>query len=286
LDRSWLRTSHFARFGDTVRTLLLIAVLFVPTTAMADRSDPAFLGVGMSSGPHEPCRIDSVTKDSGAHAAGLRSGDVVISVDGTLVVNCDALVTLIQQREPGTEVKVELQRDDARVTLNAKLYSRAEVLRQRFVGQALPPTSVYRVEDQAEVDLAARGTTTIVGWFDPTCSNCSPVFGRVAKWARDKTTRTSPIAAVATTNAAGKTMGEAFALLKPEQRRLDIPLLVTDSTTYQSLTINDAKRMSFMVVDCKGIVQHIVPVKPDADDLEAVLEELYTATEQAQRLKR
>jgi hypothetical protein len=81
-------------------------------------------------------------------------------------------------------------------------------------------------------------------------------------------------------------MTEAFLQLKPEQRKLDMPLLVTDTATYQSLTINDAKRMSFMVVDCKGVVQHIVPLKPDADDLDAVLEELYTATEQAQRLKR
>jgi hypothetical protein len=285
LERSWLPSSHFAKFVSIVRNLLVLA-LFVPTMAYADRSDPAFLGVGMSSGPNEPCRIDSVTKDSGAHSAGLRTGDIVISVDGEQVINCDALVAVIQQREPGTQVKVEVNRFEERVTFSARLYSRAEVLRQRFVGHALPPTNVFRVEDESEVDLAIRGKTTIVGWFDPNCANCSPVFSRVAKWSRDKTTRTSPITAVATTTTGGRSMAEAFMQLKPEQRKLDVPLFVTDAATYQSLTINDAKRMSFMVVDCKGVVQHIVPVKPDADDLDAVLEELYTATEQAQRLKR
>jgi hypothetical protein len=285
LDRSWLDWNHFASLGVTVRLLFATAVLFVSSTAVAERSDPAFLGVGMSTGPNEPCRIDSVTKDSGAHSAGLRSGDIVKAIEGKQVVDCNALVALIQEREPGDQVKVQLLRDGGDVTLTARLFSRAEVLRQRLVGHVLPPTNIFKVEDQAEADLAVRGKTTIVGWFDPSCVGCTGVFAKIAQWSASKSTRTSPIVTLAATTMQHKSLGEAVILLKPEQRKLDVPMLVTDHETYSKFTINDQKRMSFMVIDCKGVVQHIAPAKPDGEDLDAVLEELFTATEQASKLR-
>jgi hypothetical protein len=271
----------------TVRYFLATAVFLVSSTAAAERSDPAFLGVGMSTGPNEPCRIDTVTKDSGADSAGLRSGDVVKAIEGKPVADCNALVALIQAREPGDQVKVQVIRDGGDVTLTARLFSRAEVLRQRLVGHVLPPTNIFKVEDQREADLATRGKTTIVGWFDPqTCVGCTRVIAKVAQWVSEKSTRSSPIVMLAAATMNHKSLGEAAANLKPEQRKLDAPMLVTDHETYSKFTINDPKRMSFMVVDCKGVVQHIAPVKPDADDLDAVIEELFTATEQASKLRR
>src|SRR5688572_31850473 len=107
LDRSWLVGNHFARFV-VVRCFLATVVVLMSSTAFAERSDPAFLGVGMSAGPGSPCVIDSVTKDSGAHAAGLRSGDTVKLIDSKPVADCNELVALIQEREPGDQVKVQV----------------------------------------------------------------------------------------------------------------------------------------------------------------------------------
>ena len=38
-----------------------------------------------------------------------------------------------------------------------------------------------------------------------------------------------------------------------------------------------------MVVDCRGIVQFVAPIAPDSDDLDAALDELLAAAEQAAR---
>jgi hypothetical protein len=263
-------------------------VLLAATTAAAERSDPAFLGVGIRDihGGAGPCRIDSITKGSGAHVAGLRELDVFVAIAGTPVVNCDAVLAEIQRHEPGSFVKIDVTRGGLATTIDATLYSRAEIMRQRFVGQLLPLMTAFRVEDQAEADLFARGKTTIVGWFDQNCVGCERVFSSIARWAREKSSKAAPIVAYAATHGTlGSSMPDALKALRDQQRRLDVPLLVAEHDTYRELAIPDNKRISFMVIDCKGVVQYAVPLKPDADDISAVLEELYAAAELAARRK-
>lgn len=253
----------------------------------AEPSNPAFLGVGMHDlGTTGPCIIDNITKNSGAHAAGLRADDIFVSLDGAAVPNCDALVRLIQAREPGDKVKLSVRRASLPMEIDATLYSRADVMRQRYVGQILPLATLLRVDDQTETDLSSRGKTTIVGWFDQGCSGCDQIFANVAQWTRAKSSRQSPIVAFAATAAdTRRSLPETLTALKHEQRRFDVPLLVSDVETYRELAITDQKRISFMVIDCKGVVQYAVPLKPDADDTRAILDELYAAAEQAARRK-
>ena len=71
--------------------------------------------------------------------------------------------------------------------------------------------------------------------------------------------------------------------LKPIATALDVPLLVGDTETFQRFSITDVDRVFFMVIDCRGIVSYVAPIAPDADDLDAALDELYAAAEQASR---
>ena len=235
-----------------------------------------------------PCVIETVTKDSGAHAAGLRSGDVFVAIDGVAVANCNGLISQIQSREPGDTVKIDVRRGSQATLINAKLNSRADVMRRRVVGQPIPLTTLVRVDDQSSNDLTSKGKTTIVGWFDQrSCVGCEGVFGAIERWSRAKSTTTNQIAVVgATVGSPSRSVFENVQALKQYQRGLDVPLLVADPETFSDLAISDSDRIHFMVIDCRGVVQYAAPLLPDAEDKAAVLDELYAAVEQAARRSR
>lgn len=264
--------------------------LLTGPTADASTSNPAFLGVGMQdlgTNGSGPCSIVTITKDSGAHAAGLRIDDVFVAIDGVPVANCNALITEIQAREAGTSVDIRVSRARGETTITAKLLSRADVLRQRIVGQTMPISTLVRVDTEQQEDLSSRGETTIVGWFDQRrCRGCEQVFATIARWARKHSRRGTPITAVAATVAGdNRSLFESIRELKPYERALDVPLLVADRDTFLDVTITDVDRIHFMVIDSRGIVQYVAPLLPDADDKAAVLEELFAAAEQTARRK-
>jgi membrane-associated protease RseP (regulator of RpoE activity) len=270
----------------------LVSIALAPTVAFAAKSsNPAFLGVGMGD-VRQPngnvvCEIASITKDSGAEAAGLRPGDQFVAVEAEPIGNCNALVAAIQARESCEVAKIDVRRSGVTTTVTAKLCSRADVLRQRVVGQKLPITSLLSVEDQSTISLSSKGKTTIIGWFDQkNCVGCDQVFAAVDRWARGKSTKASPIAVVGATNSGGKSLQEMAVELKGYQAKLDLPLLIADAQTFSDLAIGDGDRIHFMVIDSRGVVQYVAPVAPDADDKTAVLDEIFASAEQASRKHR
>jgi len=255
-------------------------LLSLVAPAAAKPSNPAFLGVGMSDIGGRgagPCQIDLVTPGSPASEAGLRQHDVFVALDGQPITTCDSLITLIQAREAGQQVKIDVRRDAQLLSLKTQLLSRAELLRRRFVGQVMPAASVVRFDDRSETDLDARGKTTIVGWFEPRCAGCPGSFGAIDRWARK---RNKPMRVFAATR---PPMSDNIDELKPIATALDVPLLVADTETFQTFSITDTDRVFFIVIDCRGIVSYVAPIAPDADDVDAALDELYAAAEQASR---
>lgn len=267
--------------------------LLVASTAFAKSSNPAFLGVQMSDKGNArgigPCVVSGVTKDSAAEAAGLQDGDEFISMDGRAIASCDVLITAIQAKVPGDVVKLVVTRDEATVTVRATLSVRDEILRKRFSGLPVPSTKLLRPEDGSAVDISGlRRQTTIVGWYPTNCDGCDQVFAAVAKWSRaDRTTKT-PIKVMAATAGDARMvrpLKDVLDMLKHDTHKLDVPLLATDADTFKEFVLGDADRIHFMLIDCHGIVQHSAFVVPTADDVDAVLDELYAATEQAARKK-
>ncbi|MGI8794240.1 MAG: S1C family serine protease [Acidimicrobiales bacterium] len=68
--------------------------------------------------------VTVVTPNTGAQAAGIRSGDVIVEVDGNAIDDPQALVDALEKHKPGDEVKITLQRGDQRLTVTATLGQR------------------------------------------------------------------------------------------------------------------------------------------------------------------
>ncbi len=249
--------------------------------AAAKPSNPAFLGIGMQDVRQTgPCMITEVTRGSGAKAAGLRKDDVVLTIDGAAVSNCDAVLRIVQGHQPGDTIAIGVQRVNRILNLKADLVSRDEILRRRLVGQPIVATELFNVDDQRSVDLSSlRGKTAIVGWFDARrCTDCTAVFGRLGDWARAQAGKGGfppmPLAV---------TMGQRGEVKQLTPIGLGVPLALADPALYEELTVPDGERINFMVIDCRGVVQYVAPIAPNGDDTEAAIDELFAAAEQASR---
>ncbi len=66
----------------------------------------------------EDAKVTEVFPDTPADKAGMKSGDVIKKFDGKDVPNFQTLKRLVSNKQPGDRVKVEVQRDADRVTLN------------------------------------------------------------------------------------------------------------------------------------------------------------------------
>ena len=71
-------------------------------------------------------RVRSVTPDSPADAAGLRRGDIILSVEGKEVASAADLRARVSTTPPGTSVKVRIWRDERPMTLRVVLGELAE----------------------------------------------------------------------------------------------------------------------------------------------------------------
>src|ERR1041384_6394905 len=172
---------------------------FVASTALAAprSSNPAFLGIQMQDiTGHGPCMIEAATHDSPAEAAGLRSGDFVVALDGKPIASCSVLLDEITAHAPGDAVQVKVQRQSASLVSKVQLPPR-DALLHKVIGKPMVETNLIGVEDGTVYDLSAlHGRMAIVGLYNPACVECGSLFTRFLTWARDTARRGGPQALV------------------------------------------------------------------------------------------
>jgi putative serine protease PepD len=83
-------------------------------------SHRAFIGISAATLPTGGILVTKVYPGTGAAKAGLRTGDVIVSVAGTPTPSLDALAQVLARFKPGDEVKVELS-GRRKATLTVKL---------------------------------------------------------------------------------------------------------------------------------------------------------------------
>jgi membrane-associated protease RseP (regulator of RpoE activity) len=269
---------------------LLVCVVASTAWAAPRSSNPAFLGVRMQDlSGHGPCMIEGATHESPAEAAGLRSGDLVLSVDQKPIANCAALLDEITAHVPGDLIQIKVQRPGASaLTAKVQLTTRDALLR-KVIGKPMVETDFIGVEDGTTYDLSSlHGQMAIVGLYNPACADCAGLFTRFQDWSREQARKGRPQALVLAVS-----LGETPRDLKVLQGSLDVPLAVGEfgapgqdaesSPFNRELVISDRDRLGVIVIDGRGIVQYVGPIAPNSDDTEAMLDELFAAADQASR---
>ncbi len=275
--------------------LASLVFAFVSSASASDQlSNPAFLGIGMNDIPSQQlphtCQVSNVTRGSGAKAAGMTSGDLIKSIGGKVVPDCNAVLAAVQAHAPGDVVEVEVFRHGMAVKLKATLMTRDEILRRRLVGAPVVTTELFGVDEDRTFDLSAnRGKTTIVGWFDPKCTRCDGVFAKLWDWSRKQVDTPGappmPLAVTRPTDPSSRAKDVArTSTFQSTATKLDVPLALADAPVYEEFTLPDVERVHFTVVDCRGVVQYVAPVAADGADTDAAMDELFAAAEQASRL--
>jgi hypothetical protein len=254
----------------------------------APSSNPAFLGIKMQD-HGMGCQVEGVTAGSAADDAGLREWDLILAIDGVRTPNCTSLRTQIIANAPGHVVKLDVRRGTDKIMLQAPLSTRAEVLHRRLVGHSMASTDVTDADDnKRSYDLAeSRGKTTIIGWFMiERCAGCSNVFDRVNDGIKDRLKGGDAPFVLAVSPAPPRNFNAPIAA-RPILRKefgftTTVPLAVANDETFTELAIDDPERIHFMVIDCRGVVRFVAPVAPGSDDIDAAVDEVLAAAEQAE----
>ena len=282
----WPSGRRWGRFAGVRSLLVALAVLALAPVARAQQSsNPPFLGISMNaSQPRglDGCIVDTVTRGSPAEQGGLLAGDIITDMGGVRTPSCDVLVEQIHRHVAGESVELDVMREAERAVLHIALSTRAEVLARRFVGHAMEPVRVTDVDDaRHDFDLSEGGRVTVVGFFiADNCSGCARVFERIAAGLeqRGRDFDVAPLLLGVTLRAPD----ERAETLRKEFTS-GVALAATDKGTLDDLAFEDADRfIYFMVIDARGVVRFVTPVAPDADDLEAAIDEVLAAAEQAE----
>lgn len=84
---------------------------------------PAVLGVALNA-KDEKLLVGNVTKESGAEKAGVKEGDQLIEVDGTVIKDWDSFVEYLTSKSPGDVIKLKVKRDDKSLDFEVELMAR------------------------------------------------------------------------------------------------------------------------------------------------------------------
>ncbi len=74
--------------------------------------------------PGPGVRVQSVLEASAAEEAGIEAGDRLLSLDGVVIEDLRAFSDFLKTRKPGDSIRIELERDGERLSLEAKLRAR------------------------------------------------------------------------------------------------------------------------------------------------------------------
>jgi serine protease Do len=109
---AWTRLTHGEVWGNP-------APLFT-----AVKAGEAYLGV-RAAAEKTTLKIESVTSGSPAEKAGLKTDDLIVTIDNVRLASVDDLSMFLKTRRPGTQINVHLQRRGETMTIAVVLGKRA-----------------------------------------------------------------------------------------------------------------------------------------------------------------
>lgn len=99
--------------ADGTPRLLTLALLDTLDTMIGDGGQsPVWIGIVINDDPTAMLTVGAIDPEGPAAHAGLRTGDVVVAVDGVAITDCDALVAVLAAHQPGDVVVVTVRGTD------------------------------------------------------------------------------------------------------------------------------------------------------------------------------
>src|SRR5689334_16260577 len=124
-----------------MRCATWMILVLVANLALGDEPKAGYLGIAVEdSKPPQPAgaAIVRVVSDSGADVAGLREGDVILTVDGTQVASASKFLELRSKKKqlPGDTCKLRISRGGVERDVNVEVRKLGP---ERFLIQKDPP---------------------------------------------------------------------------------------------------------------------------------------------------
>jgi len=120
--------------GSTTRRdrRLRVGIISANARKVGEGRAPVVLGVTLdTSGEEEGLPVKEVQEDSGASEAGLKSGDVILEMEGREVRSMKDLQELLGSKEPGDKIQIRLKREGEDVELEVELKRRESVFEEK-----------------------------------------------------------------------------------------------------------------------------------------------------------
>jgi membrane-associated protease RseP (regulator of RpoE activity) len=269
-----------------------IAIAIAPGVAVANDSDEVetrpWLGIAYTAnGAVAGLLVTNVFEESAAMAAGLRTGDEIVEVDGISTADSKDLTGLIQPRQIGDVVTLRVWRDQNFLTLRPELTRRlteAELLHVELVGKLAPAFSLIRPDDpEGDVidDSILRGKVGIVVWAHLGCGGCPGLANKIAPWV-DRHRGSVGVVGFGTRvdSPIEQQIASAQAVAKASPILLPVGLDSEAWTNYSPLDYPSlSEKAVVVVVDRAGVVQMATAIATTADD--SALDDVFAAAERA-----
>ena len=158
-------------------SLILTLLIFAPLLDSADKAgleaprQPPLLGVVHTSAP-KGVLIQKIMPDSAAERAGLKPGDVILSVNGVEIQNPRHLFSEVQRYSAGTIVSIDYVRAGQKKNLQVALGVR---LNTAALTGSKSPAIVLPVYGSENKFTTAPGTVYIIDFWATWCGACEPV---------------------------------------------------------------------------------------------------------------
>jgi serine protease Do len=103
--------------------------------------------------------VDNVERGSPAERAGLKMGDVILSVDGAPIKSGDQLVAIVSDTDVGKNLKLEVLRDRKTIGTDVQVGDRNKVLSENLGGPGSPNDAPEDAETGGVLGLSVRNLT-------------------------------------------------------------------------------------------------------------------------------